>query len=881
MIDLRDNLRVLFLVALCLLAALALFGPLGASGGETFGADPPTPDPEATATTDETGEYGIELPTGEYDVLVDAVDYERFETDIEVTAGSTTTLDIDLSGRETGTVSGAVTGPDGPVSNATVQFRGNESGELERAVTTDTDGSYEVTLATGDYEIRVNEVGFGVFTDQVSVSDGGESIDIALTGVDTGTVEGVVTDGESPLAGIEVAAVNNQTGAVLAGATTGPNGTYALTLETGRAALVVDNLSFETNRVQPTISAGETTTANLTLAPVETTTVEGTVTGDGDPRSDVEVQFRDAATGEQLAVATTGMDGTYAVGLPGGEYEVVVDELLFETVNRELSLTTDGSEQVDIRLDRLETGTVEGVVTDGNGEVSGIDVQFIDPEAGLGADTDVDTFPDPTNLQYGLELSGGARIRGQLVGLTAEGVGLSAQDSFQTESDVAEQLGLDPIDVRTRPDLDAVELYTDNVTTSEFRSALDAAGLDAENADIREGVTGPTRQEAVTTITDRVDQTGFSGADVFTSSAVTGENFIVAEVPGVTRSELRQIIGETGRVQIIAGFPERTENGTLVYNQTELLTQDNINDIETARPADAQNPSPNVPISLTSEAGERFANVLEEAGFTSEGVGNCFFDAEVYDAPAREHRNQYCLFTVVDGEYVYGSSLAPGLASTIESGTFPDNPQFIMQTGSFDEAQQLEVNLRSGELPTEVDIVTESFISPSLAQLFKPLALLTALTAWLAVSAVVYFWYRDVRVAVPMLVTAASEVFLLLGFVSVVGLALDLSHIAGLIAVIGTGLDDLIIMADEILQRKQKVETGRVFQSRFRKAFWVIGMAAATTIIAMSPLAVLSLGDLQGFAIVTIVGVLIGVGVTRPAYGDVLRKLMLDDVKRA
>ena len=67
----------------------------------------------------------------------------------------------------------------------------------------------------------------------------------------------------------------------------------------------------------------------------------------------------------------------------------------------------------------------------------------------------------------------------------------------------------------------------------------------------------------------------------------------------------------------------------------------------------------------------------------------------------------------------------------------------------------------------------------------------------------------------------------------------------------------------------------------FFRAFWIIGMAAGTTIIAMSPLAVLSLGDLQGFAIITIVGVLIGVGVTRPAYGDVLRTLILDDVKRS
>jgi preprotein translocase subunit SecD len=119
-------------------------------------------------------------------------------------------------------------------------------------------------------------------------------------------------------------------------------------------------------------------------------------------------------------------------------------------------------------------------------------------------------------------------------------------------------------------------------------------------------------------------------------------------------------------------------------------------------------------------------------------------------------------------------------------------------------------------------------------------------------------------------------VFLLLGFASAVGLALDLSHIAGFIAVIGTGVDDLVIIADEILQSGE-VNTSRVFESRFRKAFWVIGAAAATTIIAMSPLAVLSLGDLRGFAIVTIVGVLLGVLVTRPAYGDILRNLVLED----
>jgi preprotein translocase subunit SecD len=42
----------------------------------------------------------------------------------------------------------------------------------------------------------------------------------------------------------------------------------------------------------------------------------------------------------------------------------------------------------------------------------------------------------------------------------------------------------------------------------------------------------------------------------------------------------------------------------------------------------------------------------------------------------------------------------------------------------------------------------------------------------------------------------------------------------------------------------------------------------------MSPLMVLSLGDLSGFAIFTILGVLVGVLITRPAYGDILRRLL-------
>jgi preprotein translocase subunit SecD len=201
-----------------------------------------------------------------------------------------------------------------------------------------------------------------------------------------------------------------------------------------------------------------------------------------------------------------------------------------------------------------------------------------------------------------------------------------------------------------------------------------------------------------------------------------------------------------------------------------------------------------------------------------------------------------------------------------------------MEANNISAARELRVNLQAGALPTDLDLQsgTTYFVESEVAQEFKVFSLVTGVLAAIAVALAVYLRYRDVRVAAPMTLTALAEVFILLGFAAAIQLPMDLAHIAGFIAVIGTGVDDLVIIADEVLSQGD-VKTRRVFKSRFRKAFWVIGAAAITTIIAMSPLTVLSLGDLSGFAIITIVGVLIGVLVTRPAYGDVLRSLLTRD----
>jgi preprotein translocase subunit SecD len=488
-----------------------------------------------------------------------------------------------------------------------------------------------------------------------------------------------------------------------------------------------------------------------------------------------------------------------------------------------------------------------------------------------GTDGQVASSGGLTNLQYGLELSGGTRLRAQLVGLTAEEVSITANDTQSVRRSVADELGVQGINVNIRQttrNSGTIEVFAESVTSEEFATALGTAGLDVSTDQIRDGVTDETLDTAERVLTDRINAGGLTGGGASVVRSAAGENFVVVEVPNANRSEVLDLIGSPGRVEVVAEYPESATNGTTEYRNQTVLTGEDFTGISPARQGEGGRP-PYVQVTLTEEAAPRYSEVMVDNGFTSQGIGNCRWRQNP-DDPG------WCLYTVVDGDITYAASMGNDLAPLIESGEFLNDRTFILQTGNFSQAQTLKINLESGALPTTLDIQSELYLAPSLAQSFKPLALLTGLAAWLVVSGVVFYRYREARVAIPMLVTAATEVFILLGFAATIGLALDLSHIAGLIAVIGTGVDDLIIIADEILQQG-KVATGRVFQNRFRKAFWVIGAAAATTIIAMSPLAVLSLGDLQGFAIVTIVGVLIGVLVTRPAYGDVLRNLLISE----
>ncbi|MFB6124180.1 MAG: preprotein translocase subunit SecD [Haloferacaceae archaeon] len=475
----------------------------------------------------------------------------------------------------------------------------------------------------------------------------------------------------------------------------------------------------------------------------------------------------------------------------------------------------------------------------------------------------------PTNLRYGLQLSGGTRIRAPLVGVVAEDVDFGGAQPPAVERAVAQRLddaAVTDVTARTYQNSpSAVEVTAENVTTQELGNALSAAGYSYDADSLREGVTAQTRQQTVQVLSNKINEAGLQGGTVQQITTSTGEHFILIEVPDENRQRVLDLVNQRGTVRVDVYYPT---NGN--YTQEMVLQREDFQSIGTAQQG-GEGQQPHVPVVIRESVAPELQNTLVQTGVAKQGGSQCTYMRNPNSTSA-------CMLLVVDGEVVNAFGMSPGLASSMRSGEWAQDPRFVLQTRNFSEAREVAINLRAGALPAKLDLGpgregTSSYVSPGQGESFKFDSLVTGIIAVLAVSLVVFVRYGEARIAAPMVVTALSEVVVLLGFAAGIGYPLDLSVIAGFIAVIGTGVDDLIIIADEVMAEGD-VSSHRVFQSRFKKAFWVIGVAAATTIIAMSPLAVLSLGDLQGFAIFTILGVIVGVLLTRPAYGDILRSLM-------
>lgn len=243
---------------------------------------------------------------------------------------------------------------------------------------------------------------------------------------------------------------------------------------------------------------------------------------------------------------------------------------------------------------------------------------------------------------------------------------------------------------------------------------------------------------------------------------------------------------------------------------------------------------------------------------------------------ATKEPDKHELIMYLDNMVIFNATMADSLAAQMQRAPVSD---LEANTGGKDAATKLQIHLRAGALPVSLKVVGSGQVSATLGEQFKLQLLIAGIVAVIAVAIIVALRYRRRRIILPMLATSTSEVIIILGFASLppvawlpfVGWQLDLASITGIIAVVGTGIDHLIIITDEVLHGG-RLPPIKIYRMRVLKAFSIILMAAATVFVALAPLYFLGFGALKGFAITTIIGVVVGVGIARPAYARLIHE---------
>jgi len=180
--------------------------------------------------------------------------------------------------------------------------------------------------------------------------------------------------------------------------------------------------------------------------------------------------------------------------------------------------------------------------------------------------------------------------------------------------------------------------------------------------------------------------------------------------------------------------------------------------------------------------------------------------------------------------------------------------------------RELESLLKGGALPVQISLGSKTIIPAPLGEEFLRLSLIGLVFALLAISLMVSIRYRHMQIIVPMIFISLAELIILIAILG--SFTIDLAGMAGILAAIGVGVDAQIVVTDELLKKEGEMS------KRLEKAFSIITTSVMVAVVAMVPLLFFSgLVEIIGFATATVLGSLLGLFISRPAYAVIAEHL--------
>lgn len=216
----------------------------------------------------------------------------------------------------------------------------------------------------------------------------------------------------------------------------------------------------------------------------------------------------------------------------------------------------------------------------------------------------------------------------------------------------------------------------------------------------------------------------------------------------------------------------------------------------------------------------------------------------------------------------------PGLQYQVTGASNGNTPQERLADAEA-ETKRLKSVLSGGELPTNIILGSVTTIPAPLGAEFLRYSVVGAAGALVAIGLLMILRYRQPKLIIPIVAVALVEIIILVSIIGSLG-TIDLGTMAGIIAAIGVSLDAQIVVTDELLKRGRlalQVTGEAAAKAKLDRAFYVVVTGATVAIVAMIPLFFSGLVEIQGFATSTILGALLGVFITRPAYGAAVEHL--------
>tara|TARA_Y100000817_G_scaffold313118_1_gene308477 strand:- start:185 stop:1738 length:1554 start_codon:yes stop_codon:yes gene_type:complete len=334
--------------------------------------------------------------------------------------------------------------------------------------------------------------------------------------------------------------------------------------------------------------------------------------------------------------------------------------------------------------------------------------------------------------------------------------------------------------------------------------------------------------QAIEIVRRRVDEVGTNEPNILKR----GNDRILVELPGLDDpGRVKSLLGKTANLtfQFITQNSEESfgteklsfedESEDAIVSKRIILSGDNLVD---AKPTmDTQTNETVVSFTLDRVGAKKFGKA------TSNGVGKR-------------------LAIVLDGKIIS----APSVVEPIIGGSGQISGDFTFQS-----ATDLALLLRSGALPAPLNIIEERTVGPDLGQDSIEAGIFSLIIGFILVVSFMIYKYRVFGLIANL--ALISNLFLLVGILTLFEATLTLPGIAGIILTVGMAVDANVLIFERI---KEEVKNEKnyiiAFDSGYTKSRTTILDANITTLIAAFILFFMGSGPIKGFSVTLGIGIL-------------------------